>query len=383
MVTHAREYFKVIFLTYSLKKNINEIKEKMESIVDECIVLPSIYNQNFIFKLWFTLISLFFIFRTGLKKSNFIIGKLELTEKRIANALKNKSVDIVIYEYWHASDSSDFFKKLSIPVILDMHDKLSSAYKLELSRNKKIPKILKERFLEQYHLEELRAWSQFDGIIAINKFELEEVKKQNIKHELFFCPMGIDLDFWAYSYNPVTPIRFGFYGGLGSAPNHIQALKTIKDIMPLVWKEIPESELWLIGNNPNDELIQFTRTDPRIVVTGFIEDVRSILSSITAIFCPWEGVFGFRSRIVELMALGIPVIASPDAIEGMGIKNGFGVLIAKTCEEFSNKGIEIASNFAYAKQLSIIARSEVESLFSADKTYGNLFRDIEALIKIK
>ncbi len=205
-----------------------------------------------------------------------------------------------------------------------MHDILSNAYQGQLERKKWLPAPLKRRFLQQYIAEEHRAWSCFDGIIAVNQLELEEVRRECDMAQLYFCPMGVDLGKWPYLYHPGTPVKFGFYGGLGSKINQRQALFSYHRIMPIVWRQFPDAEFWFIGSNPSDEIQKLASDEERVHVTGYVEDIGAVLSKMTAIFCPWEGVFGFRSRIIEMMALGVPVISSPDGIAGMGLEDETG-----------------------------------------------------------
>jgi len=44
-----------------------------------------------------------------------------------------------------------------------------------------------------------------------------------------------------------------------------------------------------------------------------------VLKTITVLLCPFTGTYGFRSRVIEAMALGIPVVATPDAVHGMDL----------------------------------------------------------------
>lgn len=381
MITEGRKNFHVIFLTFSDKDKVQSLQDQMEKIVDQCVVLPSFYNKNLGTKIWHTFIAFFYWLLKGLKKSNYIIGHIELTDNRISRALENEKIDLVIYEYWHAWKSIEYFKCKNIPVILDMHDILSNAYQEQLDQSHWIPKYLKQRLYKLYVSEEYNAWSKFDGIIAINKLEFEEIRKYNTGKTLFYCPMGLDLKYWNYSYKPTDPVRFGFYGGLGSLVNQRQALFTANEIMPKVWNEIPSAELWIIGSNPSKELQNLAIQDFRIKVTGFIEDPRSTLSSLTAIFCPWKGIFGFRSRIVEVMALGIPVIASPDAITGMGFEEGKGLLLANQPIEFSKMGFRFVFDQKFNREQSFEARLQVEDLFSTANTYQCLFQEIKQCIK--
>ena len=381
MITEARKIFEVVFLTYCRNDRIKEVQDQLSVLVDRCIILPSIYQSSWSRKVWYSILAFLYQVRNGLKKSNYIIGQLELTRNRVIDALKDEKIDAVIYEYWHAWRSASVFKDKTIPVILDMHDNLSAAYTGQLAHKQLLPKIIKQRLLEQYSREEHHAWSQFNGIIAINKLEMEGVNKITSNIKLFFCPMGVDLDYWVYSSNPSIPVRFGFYGGLGSAVNLRQALFTINKIMPLLWQELPDVELWLIGSNPTEELRKIAARESRIKVTGFLSDPRPTLANLTALFCPWEGVFGFRSRVVEVMALGVPVIASPDAVAGMGITTGRGVTLANSVDKFSENACQLARNQNYALKQSREGRSEVERKFSTNATYGKLFEEIDNWMK--
>lgn len=381
MINEGRKNFKVVFLTFCQHEKIEDTQKNLSKIVDHCIVLPSIYQRSLIHKIWYSVLSFFFQVRTGLKKSNYIIGQLELTNKRVEDALKEEKIDLVIYEYWHAWRSTSVFKDKGKPVILDMHDNLTSAYEGQLNHKVFLPKKIKHRMLEQYLREERLAWSQFDRIISINDLELDVVRDNTTRANLFFCPMGLDLDYWNYSYNPTVPVRLGFYGGLGSEVNSRQALFTIKKIMPILWKKLPDVELWLIGSNPAEELRNITTRESRIKVTGFLLDPRPTLASLTALFCPWEGVFGFRSRVVEVMALGVPIIASPDAVAGMGFTANSCISFASCAEEFSEKAYQLVRDQNLALRLSLEGRTEIEENFSIEATYGKLFSEINNCLK--
>ena len=379
MLLASKRYFRVIFLTYARSDKADKVKEEMAGIVDDCIVIPEANDP--LPRLWHGFRSVLYGFRTGLKVSNYQINEVNLTYEKIRDHLGENEIDLVIYEYWHAWKSVQLFNERKIPTFLDMHDILSSAYKGQLEQKRWLPKYLKGRFLKQYTAEEFRAWSRFDGIISINQLELEAVRKVVKTENLLFCPMGVDLEQWKYSYSPEKPTRFGFYGGLGGKVNQRQALYSYHDIMPIIWKEIPDAEFWFIGSKPSEAIKKIPLSDARVKVTGYVEDISSVLSSMTAIFCPWEGIFGFRSRIIELMALGVPVISSPDGVAGMGLTLGEGILIADTTEAFAKLATQLANDIKYAFEQSRAARKAVEVDFSLETTYGKLFQELYSWLK--
>ena len=111
-------------------------------------------------------------------------------------------------------------------------------------------------------------------------------------------------------------------------------------------------------------------------VTGFVDDVQSVLRSMTAVVCPWEGTWGFRSRLIETMALGVPAVVTPDAVHGMELEHGGGVLHGRTDAELAAHVLQLLSETDFQKEQSRRARERVEQLFSLEKTYGRLITDL-------
>jgi glycosyltransferase involved in cell wall biosynthesis len=93
---------------------------------------------------------------------------------------------------------------------------------------------------------------------------------------------------------------------------------------------------------------------------------------MTAVLCPWRGTYGFRSRLIEVMAVGIPVVATPDAVYGMGLTDGEGLLLAEQDAALSNYAVILERDCAWAQKQSRLARQQVEAKFSFAATYEAL-----------
>jgi glycosyltransferase involved in cell wall biosynthesis len=145
--------------------------------------------------------------------------------------------------------------------------------------------------------------------------------------------------------------------------------------MPQIWKQFPDAELWLVGSNPSHHLRSLT-ADPRVKVTGFVEKVQEILCTMSLVLCPWSGTYGFRSRIVEVMALGVPVVATPDAVDGMELESGRGLMLVTSYEAMAAQALELVSAPERLAEQSRLARSEMERLYSLENTYGLLINDL-------
>ena len=373
----ARELFDVTFVTTLSGGEEHELRQRLLALCDSVVLLPSRSHRNELARAWHAMAGSVYATVRGLKRSNYDIGKVEFASRRLEVVLKAEHYDCVLFEYWHAVDSVPLFRRHGIPCVLDMHDILSESFERNLGSYAGPSALWKRWAVSQYRRHEERAWNQFDGIVAINRVE-EEVVRACVPAALpiFYAAMGTDLDLWPYSPAPTTPARLAYYGGLGNPYNEKSALECVNDVMPLIWQQYPDTELWLVGSNPSATLRR-AASDRRITVTGFVPDVQRVLRTMTAVLCPWVGTFGFRSRLVEVMALGVPVVASPDAVSGMELRNGRGILWGNTGLELAEQALRLIADREFAHQQGFIARQEVERLFSIAQTYGRWMRELD------
>jgi len=142
--------------------------------------------------------------------------------------------------------------------------------------------------------------------------------------------------------------------------------------MPNVWEKYPEVELWLVGSNPPNHLKELGKKDKRIHVTGYVKNVGEILKTMTVMVCPWEGTYGFRSRMIELMALGLPIVTSPQTIDGMGLSDDEGFIFAKRLGNYSLHIFQLINDLDYNNRLGHKNKQMVSEYFDLNKTYFNL-----------
>ena len=363
-----REHFHITFLTniYNIKKT-DELKYKLKDYVDESIIIPTKYN-GFICKILLRIYGSIWSLFKGLKFSNFISSKIDLTLTRVKENLNGKNFDLVIYEYWHSYETIKIFKNIRTPVILDMHNILWKSFETQLRSKKYLPDFIIKHFLKKYKIEEENAWKEFDALITINRIENEYVSKLGLK--TLYVPMGIEMSKWSSQRSFNKTKKVGYYGGMSSLHNQRDALVCYNSIMPKVWETSSDIEFWIIGSNPPKSIINLSKEDKRVYVTGYIKDVKSILKNMSVIICPWQGSYGFRSRIIEIMAMSIPIVTSEEAVAGMDILgNTKGVITAKGFDDYASKIDNLLSN----KKLNSNYGSENKNFATKNYDFKNTY----------
>ncbi len=374
-----RREFHVTFLGFGHPDEHREIRERLLEHCDDAVLIPSRYRHDHPLRRGiYRVLGTLYAWAKGLKFSNFLVDRLELTPGRLTTALENRAFDLAVFEYWHALRARDYLRRCGLPCVLDMHDVLWRSRARQLAAGS-LPGWLRERQIAAYRRREEASWSRFDALITINSDEHALVRERlPDAFPLFYAPMGVDMKVWAFGPKPAEPPRVAYFGGLGSPHNQRDALHCHDAILPRIREALPEVELWLVGANPPKSLRALARADPRVKVTGFVEDVSSLLQTMTLVLCPWTGRYGFRSRVVQVMALGVPVIASPDAVAGMEMPSGEGIFLAEEPGEMAAVALALLRDPDLARRNAGSARQLVESLYSFEATYGRLASELAA-----
>jgi glycosyltransferase involved in cell wall biosynthesis len=353
-----------------------QVREKLLVHCDEALLLPSQYYSSNGHRLRYKISGYIYTLSTGLKFSNYLVDQIEFTPQRISTIVNSRNFDCALFEYWHAIRSVSFLQAKGIPCILDMHNILWRSYEKQMKVKRGVPEWWKRWALDRYKSQEEHAWKQFDSIIPINAEEDKHVRgliSSNIP--VFYTPMGIDLRFWPYSWQPATPPRVGYYGGLANPDRQRDALRCYHSIMPEIWNSYANAELWLVGSNPPPALVAL-QSDHRVKVTGYVERVQDVLKTMSVVLCPFTGTYGFRSRVVEVMALGVPIVASSDAVYGMEMQDGRGLFLEETDLKMAQVCRKLIEDPVYAQEHSRGARGQIDDKYSFEATYGKLARNI-------
>jgi glycosyltransferase involved in cell wall biosynthesis len=370
-----RRRFELVFVTADRIAGDKAALEKLRQFVDDAAVLPSPIRSRAA-RLRHGMIGTTYAATTALKRSNYVIGRVEFAPDRLRPVVGNAGFDLAMFEYWHATRSVAVFHERAIPVVLDMHDILWRARDAQLSQRRVVPAWARAALVDRYRRREEAAWRAYDGLIAINREEERYVRRcVGSDVPVFYGPMGVDLRRWPYRWSPPAAPTVAFYGGLGSARAEREVLRCYERVLPAVWSEIPETVFLVIGSDPGTHVRALER-DERVRVLGFVPDVGTVLARVSMVLCPFSGTYGFRSRIVEVMATGAPVVASSDAVHGMEFDDGAGIVLRDDDDALAQATVALLRDPSRAMQISRKGREQVTKQFGVDDTYGRLTEEL-------
>lgn len=126
-----------------------------------------------------------------------------------------------------------------------------------------------------------------------------------------------------------------------SAPRNMIALHGfVRDVLPLVRSQIPEVELLVGGNFGESAQAEFAGI-PNMRFTGRVDDMRPIFDQGDVFVAPFEETHGTKLKIAEAMAMGMPIVSTPEGVRGFPVSPGTNVLIAEDAEAFARHCTEL------------------------------------------
>jgi len=147
-------------------------------------------------------------------------------------------------------------------------------------------------------------------------------------------------------------------------------------ILPRVRREVPRAELLLAGTGGAADAARALARLPGVRVTGSLVDLRASVWGAAVYVSPLESGFGRKARLLEPMALGTPVVASPPMLSGMpDVLAGHHVLTADRDDEFAEAIRLLLPDPAVANTIARNARDLVERRF----TWGAVGQRYETL----
>lgn len=166
-----------------------------------------------------------------------------------------------------------------------------------------------------------------------------------------------------------------FIGGFLHTPNIDAVDFFVADVFPLILREIPDMKFYIVGSHPPEEVRQLQ--SPSVIVTGFVDDPGKYFGGIRLSVAPLRYGAGVKGKINMSMAYGVPVVATPLAVEGMHLTHEHDALVGDSASTLAQCVVRAYQDRDLWQRLSANGRSNVEQHFSRHVAGTTLRRLLE------
>jgi len=194
-----------------------------------------------------------------------------------------------------------------------------------------------EETVEHMKSMELSLMKSADVTTVISQTELELISLELPEQKIRLLPYARDIRGTKKGFSDRKDIVF--VGGYRHTPN-IDAVKYFTaEIMPIIRSRLPDVRFHIVGSNPPPDILALSAID--VVVHGFVEDINLLFDQMRVSVAPLRFGAGIKGKIGSAMAVGLPVVATSIAAEGMFLTDGENILVADTPADFAEAVIRL------------------------------------------
>ena len=250
--------------------------------------------------------------------------------QRVRQALAAQSFDLV---FAHCSSAAPYVADAQAGLkIIDYGDMDSQKWR-EYVHYKRLPLSLGYR-IEAAKLEraERKLAAKFDLCTCTTRAELQSLRDLGVTTASDWFPNGVDASF--FTPNPdYDPELVVFVGRMDYYPNQQGVPTFCHEVLPKLRARRPNLRFQIVGADPPD-FIRALGELPGVSVTGSVPDVRGYVTRAALTVAPLAIARGTQNKILESMAMGVPVVCSLEAAGGVDAVAGEHLLTAGNADEY-------------------------------------------------
>ena len=315
------------------------------------------------------------------------------TENLILEVIKKEKPDLIHLETFYMAQSLLAVRdKIKIPILLAKVDVEAQVY-FRNAQQKKNPLLKLVGYIDARKMlnYEVQVCQYFDKVTFASEIDrillTSYLKKRKISVATDLIPNGVDTKHYVPTktkkYSKPTVV---FLGNFRYFANTDAAFFFVKNIWPLVTSQI-DAQLYIVGPLLPKGIQRLLSNDvaklnsENITVTGFVEEdiKKEILTKSWLSVAPIRIGSGTKLKILESMAIGTPVVATPVGIEGIEAINNNSVLVGDTPQQVANMVVKLLKDKPLREKVSKNARKLVENVYEWE-VIGNkldgIYRDL-------
>lgn len=309
----------------------------------------------------------------------------ERNKQKVEQIIREEKPDVVVADLVRTMEYLKDFEGLKLA---DMQDLFSKRYQQQMQVEldqinpygaylfrlpKPVQKILQMKLLKKLVMKSeckrLRKYEKkialcYDSVFFVAQREADIYNQMTNDSKAVAIPMGVDTDYFSCDgeSKPQIPHSIAFLGAMSVAHNESGAVHLARNIFPHVLKKYPDAKLYLIGGGAGEKIRALQSEN--VIVTGRVDDVRDILMQCQVFACPLLFGSGIKTKNLEAMAMGMPVVTTTVGAENIDAVDGTDWLIADDAQAFADRIIEIMEKPELYQRLSENGRKFVSQCFS-------------------
>ncbi len=189
-------------------------------------------------------------------------------------------------------------------------------------------------------------------------------------------PNGVDTELFDRQRYPEAPFAgkgatYVFTGAMDYLPNIEAVAWFAQEVFPRIRAELPEAQFYIVGAKPTPEVQKLADRDG-VFVTGRVESVAAYLAHAEVAVAPLRIARGIQNKVLEAMAMAMPVVVSPGALTGIDAHPGEHLLCADSADEWVRACVDLVHDTGRGKRIGAAGRQRVLELYNWEAQFAKL-----------
>ena len=263
------------------------------------------------------------------------------------------------------------------PKVMDFQDAMSMNCERRMEKSRGLWHYILHFEFKMLRSTEYNSFKIFDALTIISEPDSEAIPhKQN--GDIHIIPNGVDFEYFA-PMEREKKYDILFCGNMSYEPNVHAAQFLAQEVMPLVWREVPEATLLLAGASPKREVRRLA--GERVTVSGYVDDIRESYASARIFAAPMQTGSGLQNKLLEAMAMQLPCVTTSIANASLYAEEGRQVLVGDTAQVFADHLVALLRSPDLRDQLAVAGYNYVNDNFSWEKSCEKLEEVLKSVVK--
>lgn len=328
-----------------------QVQARLEPLLEELIVLPRRPLRSAT-TLWHALASPLPLLAT-------VNGHAPALEARLSQLLQ-QPWDAVQVEHSYAFEPCRVpLRWRAAPLVVTEHNVESTLATATWARLPWLLRLLAGHDRRRYQRWEREVLGQADAVVAMTQADAA-VFAQLTAAPVSVVVNGSDTAAFAAVQPALAAGRLLFVGNFEYAPNQDAVQWLLEAVMPLVWEQAGQLQLAICGHALPADWPRRWR-DRRIDWVGYVPDLCAEQARASAFVAPLRDGGGSKLKVIEALAAGLPLVATPQAVSGLAVRTGEHCLLAADAPGLAAAIVRLAGDPALAAGLAQAGRAYVRA----------------------
>jgi len=276
----------------------------------------------------------------------------------IQQELTVRRFDIVHVEHLRAAHFGKVVRE--VPKVYDAVDSISLLQERTLRHGQFINRLVAYEELLKTRRYESQIINAFHHTLVTSELDRRAFLSLQPDLKMSLLPNGVDLDYFRGDGSIKGSDTLIFTGKMSYHANAGAISHFVRDVFPLIRAKRPSVRLLIVGSNPPERVRKLNRHGS-VAVTGFVPDMRPHFARATVAVCPMLVKVGVSNKILEAMAMKVPVVSTRLACEGLDVTPGKNILVGDSPPEFAAQVDRLLEDRELRYKITRAARAYVEN----------------------